>query len=335
MRAFWLCNSQCGSFEHAAMHKLSYLHNKRSHFCRLSETHVKEPFPVFQNSVSEQLSSRHNRAHSACRKSRCDLSQQLSNRHDIMPPLCTQISPMLSEPLSNRHNSNRVICRSFEQNQRNLLNLLILLFLILSPLSAFSQLKNMPADSDSLDFSYELKLLQLQSEMAEQEAKKTDLFHSLIPHVSISIRIGQRSLLFVDPSSPITFPTDALGAVLSFDIDKITNRIPHKEALIKVEEAKLEIEKKRSELIYEISLVKSQISLIDSILFQLEKKRIYKQKLVDQYQLRFDEAKGEYEQLIRAKLDLSETELEISKLQSQQTELKLKLRFKLCSHSLN
>ncbi|MGC8654485.1 MAG: TolC family protein [Candidatus Kryptoniota bacterium] len=212
--------------------------------------------------------------------------------------------------------------------------LLFIFSFFLSP-AAFSQLKNVEAPADSLDLSYEIKLLQLQADMAKEEAARTDLLHSLIPHIAISVRIGQRSLLFIDPTSPITYPTDALGAVLSFDIDKIINRIAHKEALIKVKEAKIEIEKRKSELLYEVSLVKSEITLIDSMISQLQRKRIYKQKLVEQYELRFNEAKAEYDQLIRAKLDLAETELEISKLTSRQTELKLRLKFKLCSHSLN
>lgn len=181
------------------------------------------------------------------------------------------------------------------------------------------------AIDSALTNSLELRLLKLNADLADIEVKQTGFLHTLIPRVSVSARFGQRSILFLDPTHPWSFPSDAFSAVISLDLDRIINPIPHQQALIKADQSRILVQKRKSELRQELITLRTQIEIMDSLIASLEMKREYKKKLVKSAEVKYQSAKISFEELVRAKLDLADTEYEISTQKTRLSDLDLRL----------
>ena len=187
------------------------------------------------------------------------------------------------------------------------------LLFVLSPFLAFAQSQlTLSAIDSALTNSLEIKLLELNADLADIEVTQTNFLHTLIPRVSVSARIGQSSVLFLDPTHPWSFPADAYSAVLSLDLDRILNTVPHQQAIVRAEQSKIVLRRRIIELRQEVLSLLIQTAIIDSMISSLELKRQYRINLVEAADLKYNAAKISFEELVRAKLDLADTYLEIS-----------------------
>lgn len=181
------------------------------------------------------------------------------------------------------------------------------------PMLAFAQSQLTSAVIDSaVASSLEIKRLELNADLADIEVTQTNFLHTLIPRVSVSARIGQSSVLFPDPTHPWSFPSDAVSAVVSLDIDRILNSVPHQQAVVKAQQSRVMLRKRRIELRQEIFTLATQAAIIDSLISSLELKRQYRVKLVEAAELKYNAARISFEELVRTKVDLSDTEFEIA-----------------------
>ena len=176
-----------------------------------------------------------------------------------------------------------------------------------------------------LQNNFELKRLEAEARLAESEADQTSFWYRLLPRVSVTAHVGQRSILFVDPTNPWSIPSDAMSAAFTFDIDKILNSIPHEQALIRADMARVQLEKRRSEIIQEISVTRAQLVIIDSLIVVLGMKRDYRQKLVELNEVKYESNKSGFENLARARLDLADIEVEMLTQAQRREDLRAKL----------
>ena len=200
------------------------------------------------------------------------------------------------------------------------------LLLVLSPMLAFaqSQLTSSAIDS-AVAHSLEIKLLELNADLADIEVTQTDFLHTLIPRVSVSARVGQSSALFLDPTHPWSFPSDAFSAVVSLDLDRILNSVLHQQAIVKAEQSKVILRRRIIELRQEALSLLTQAAITDSMISTLELKRQYRVKLVEAAELKYNAAKISFEELVRAKLNLADTYLEISTQKMKGSDLQARL----------
>ena len=171
----------------------------------------------------------------------------------------------------------------------------------------------------------ELKRLEAEVRLLQMDVTQTSLLYRLLPRVFFTARVGQSLVLFIDPTHPWSIPSDALSAAFTFDIDKILNPIPHEQATIRATMARIQLQSKKSEIIQQISAIKVQLVLIDSLIVVLRAKRDYKQKLVELNELKYESNKSGFEDLARARLDLADTELEILTQTERREDLRAKL----------
>ena len=176
-----------------------------------------------------------------------------------------------------------------------------------------------------LQKNFELLRLNAEAQLAETEAEQNSFWYRLLPRVSVTAHVGQRSILFIDPTHPWSIPSDAMSAAFTFDIDKILNSIPHEQALIRADMAKIQLQKRKDEIIQEISADRMQLAIIDSLIAVLGTKRDYRQKLVELNKLKYESNKSGFEDLARARLDLSDTEIEILTQTQKREDLRAKL----------
>ena len=198
--------------------------------------------------------------------------------------------------------------------------------LVLLPMLAFAQSQLTSARIDSaVSNSLEIKLLELNADLADIEVTQTNFLHTLIPRVSVSARVGQSSVLFLDPTHPWSFPSDAVSAVVSLDIDRILNSVPHQQALVKAQQSKVILQKRSAELRQEVLSLVTQAAIVDSMISSLQLKREYRTKLLEADELKYNAAKISFEMLVRGKLDLADTYLEISTQKMKRADLQSRL----------
>lgn len=173
--------------------------------------------------------------------------------------------------------------------------------------------------------NFDLRRLEAEAELAQTEVTQTSFLYRLIPRVSVTAHVGQHSVLFIDPSHPWSIPSDALSAALTLDIDKILNPIPHQQALLKSSMARVQLDKTKSEILREASATKMQIVLVDSLIVVLRSELAFKEKLVELNELKYESNKSGFEDLARAKLDLSDAQLELLAQIQKQEDLREKL----------
>ena len=198
---------------------------------------------------------------------------------------------------------------------------------------AQSQLTSSAIDS-AVTNSLEIRLLEFNADLADIDVTQTNFIHTLIPRVSVSARVGQSSVLFLDPTHPWSFPSDAFSAVVSLDLDRIVNTIPHQQAVIRAEQSRIAVQRRRNEIRQELVSLMTQIEIMDSLVASLELKRVYREKLVESADLKYNAAKTSYEQLVRARLDLADTYLEISTQKMKRSDLQSRLSALLDSSPL-
>ncbi len=189
---------------------------------------------------------------------------------------------------------------------------------------AQSQLTSAAIDS-AVANSLEIKLLELDADLADIEVNQTNFLHTLIPRVSVSARVGQSSVLFLDPTHPWSFPSDAVNAVVTLDIDRILNSVPHQQAVVRAEQSKVILRKRSVELRQEMLSLITQAAIKDSMISSLQLKCQYRTKLVEAAELKYNAAKISFEELVRAKLDLADTYLEISTQKMKRSDLQARL----------
>jgi len=198
--------------------------------------------------------------------------------------------------------------------------------ILVVPLLAFAQSQLTTSAIDSaVANSLEIKLLELNAGLADIEVTQTNFLHTLIPRVSVSARVGQSSVLFLDPSHPWSFPSDAFSAVVSLDLDRILNTVLHQQAIVRAEQSKVILRRRIIELRQEVLSLLTQAAITDSMISSLELKRQYRVKLVEAAELKYNAAKISFEELVRAKVDLSDTEFEIATQKMRLADLQSRL----------
>lgn len=176
-----------------------------------------------------------------------------------------------------------------------------------------------------LQHNFELKRLEAEARLAEIDADQTSFWYRLLPRLSVTGHIGQHSIIFIDPTNPWSIPTDAVGAAFTFDIDRIFNSLQHDQAKIKATIARNQLESRKSEILQQVSAIKMQFVIIDSLIVVLSMKREYRQKLVELNELKYESNKSGFEDLARAQLDLADTRLEILAQTQKREDLRAKL----------
>jgi len=176
--------------------------------------------------------------------------------------------------------------------------------------------------------SLELHLLDLDIEKARLNAARTDLWHRLIPSVSLSASLGVKDIFFIDPNTslPYVLPRDVYRLTLTLPLSEILDNSQH--ALAELQIAQLQaqharlldhqqgtrqlLRQKLLSLEAESQLLRDQIRMSEDIIrFR---------------QLLFEQGKLHYDVLVRSHLDLLDARKSLYRLNIQQAELRLQVR---------
>ena len=175
--------------------------------------------------------------------------------------------------------------------------------------------------------SLEIHKLEIDIQKADEQATQTNIFHRLIPNISISASYGIGNLLFIDPSSYTTYvlPKDAYRLSFNLSISELFFSSKHSDAILQL--SRLQTEYQHMKYLQEATQIALRLELQDigEKLKSLEKQLSMIEDLIHFNELRFEQGKIEYDALLRTKIELLSLQTNINNLKHQQAQLLLKL----------
>jgi outer membrane protein TolC len=175
--------------------------------------------------------------------------------------------------------------------------------------------------------SLEKHKLEIDIQKADEQATQTNIFHRLIPNISISASYGIGNLLFIDPSSYTTYvmPKDAYRLSFNLSISELFFSSKHSDALLQL--SRLQTEYQHMKYLQEATQIALRLELQDigEKLQSLEKQLSMIEDLIHFNELRFEQGKIEYDALLRTKIELLSLQTNINNIKHLQAQLLLKL----------
>jgi outer membrane protein TolC len=175
--------------------------------------------------------------------------------------------------------------------------------------------------------SLEIHKLEIDIQKADEQATQTNIFHRLIPNISISASYGIGNLLFIDPSSYTTYvlPKDAYRLSFNLSISELFFSSKHSDAILQL--SRLQTEYQHMKYLQEATQIALRLELQDigEKLKSLEKQLSMIEDLIHFNELRFEQGKIEYDALLRTKIELLSLQTNINNIKHQQAQLLLKL----------
>ena len=175
--------------------------------------------------------------------------------------------------------------------------------------------------------SLEIHKLEIDIQKADEQATQTNIFHRMIPTISISASYGIGNLLFIDPTSTTTYimPKDAYRLSLSLSISELLFSSKHSDALLQL--SRLQTEYQHMKYLQQATQIALRLELRDigEKLQSLEKQLSMIQDLIHFNEMRFEQGKIEYDALVRTKIEMLSLQTSINNLKTQQDQLLLKL----------
>ncbi len=181
------------------------------------------------------------------------------------------------------------------------------------------------ANSMVMEDSLDLDLLDIEIQKARESIVQTDIWHRLIPRVSLSASLGAKDLFFLDPatSQGYLIPRDTYRLTLSLSLSDLLDASKHTEAILQMARLKHlrtklldRQDKVRQILIRKLSVIEQETRLATEELRMVNEIVHFRQMLFDQGKIHFDV-------LIRSKLDLLNATRSLHRLDLQQFELQL------------
>jgi outer membrane protein TolC len=175
--------------------------------------------------------------------------------------------------------------------------------------------------------SLEIHKLEIDIQKADEQATQTNIFHRLIPNISISASYGIGNLLFIDPSSYTTYvlPKDAYRLSFNLSISELFFSSKHSDAILQL--SRLQTEYQHMKYLQEATQIALRLELQDigEKLQSLEKQLSMIEDLIHFNELRFEQGKIEFDALLRTKIELLSLQTNINNIKHQQAQLLLKL----------
>lgn len=162
-----------------------------------------------------------------------------------------------------------------------------------------------PPEGASED-SLRLRLLERVMEHARGEIARTDLWHRLMPRVSLAVSFGIKDILFLDPSAavPYVMPRDAYRLTFSLSLGEILDGSTHTGALLNLERARTEYEQIKARRANADLVLRRRRRELKNLSGDLEAECLMKQELATFDSLRFQQGAIGYDALVRSRLDL-------------------------------
>ena len=174
---------------------------------------------------------------------------------------------------------------------------------------------------DSLD----LHILELEIERARLNATQSDLWHRLVPRVSLGASLGVKDIFFVDPTTSLPFllPRDVYRLTLTLPVLEILDNSQHALAELQMEQLQTHLARLKNHQHNTEQLLRKKLLALDEENRLLHEQVRMSEDIIRFRQLLFDQGNLHYDVLIRSKLDLLNAKRALNRLTLQRFVLEL------------
>jgi hypothetical protein len=178
------------------------------------------------------------------------------------------------------------------------------------------------AQTHELD-SLELRMLSLQVAAAAERVVATDLFHRLLPRLTLSVSFGTRNMVFTDPDVEVPgfIPADTWRMTITVPLSELFNAGPHEEATIERARRIADLEAGRARRGREARLRDGRRSALRQELQLLGEVHDVLTRIVRYQRILYEEGKAGFDALARTELQTLEAKMKIVRAESQLREL--------------
>ena len=181
-----------------------------------------------------------------------------------------------------------------------------------------------PASSSmSLQDSLEVNLLDIEIRKARQAIHQTNIWHRLLPRVSVTASVSAREILWVDPttSEPAMLPRDAYRLTFTLSLSDLLDDSKHAMAELELER----LEAARARLLDRqekaLRLLARRVRASEEEAGMAAEELRLTERIVNYRQLLFDQGKLQFDVLMRSRLDLINAARAVSRCALQQFSL--------------
>ena len=209
--------------------------------------------------------------------------------------------------------------------------LLLQAFTVISPQSLCQTPTAVPDDipqSVTIQDSLDLHLLELEIDKTRLSATQSNIWHRLIPRVSLSASLGVRDIFFIDPNTslPYVLPRDVYRLTLTLSLSEVFNRSDHALAELQLEQLQTRFARLKDHQHTTRQLLRQKLLSLDTETRLLRDQIRMSEDIIRFRQLLFEQGKLHYDVLIRSQLDLLDARKSLNRLNVQQAELRLQVR---------
>ena len=169
----------------------------------------------------------------------------------------------------------------------------------------------------TLKDSVEREILKLEIARADLEVSSSDLWHRLIPRISVSASVGAGDLIFMDPSAPSSYgiPKDSYRLNLSLSLSDVLDFSKHSRARLELDMATARLRRLDADQQAAREMLAKQTESLKSDLALLHEELTLIQRLVRFNELLFEQGKIQFDGLTRSRLQLLSVRKNILQLQ--------------------
>ena len=180
-------------------------------------------------------------------------------------------------------------------------------------------------DWGSIRDSLEIRRLELDVRRAELTLKSTDIWHRLIPRVSVGASFGLRGVTFVEAAEANSFvmPTDAYRLTASLCLSDLIISDDHERARLMNEQAQLEVSLEKTKQLVEQQMLEERARRLRSELCLVEEMLRLSERLLRYTRILFDQGKTSFDVYLRCELQTIEARQNVLRLRSELGEISL------------
>jgi hypothetical protein len=177
----------------------------------------------------------------------------------------------------------------------------------------------------SLQDSLGQQILGIDIQKARMSAVYTDIWHRLIPRVSLSASLGVRDVFFIDPNTslPYVLPRDVYRLTLTLSLDEILSSPKHALAELQVLQLQTQLARLNDHQRTTQNLLQTKRRTLAEDDRLLQEQIHMSEDLVRFRQLLFGQGKINYDVLVRSQMDLLDARRSLNRLRLQQAELQM------------
>ena len=187
--------------------------------------------------------------------------------------------------------------------------------------------QSFPTDSSALERpdwghiqdSLDIRQAELRLFGADLLVEHTDVWHRLLPRITLAASYGIRGVTFIDAADPVfvAMPTDQYRLTLSLSVSDLLSSYEHERAQIMREQAHLALSLAQTKEFMDGQILAERAKRLRAELSLLEEELLLTERILRYHALLFEQGKTSFDVYMRAELQVLEVRQKVQRLRSE------------------